>query len=1304
MKTNYITIALLSLIFCHLTTFSQTLNQPANWPDTNWTVAGTYTAAGLINRPDSNSTFTFDDDVAGSLSNSDDINVASPIIDLTAAHTAGETWINISGTFVYTPLGNDILTIEYWDADALSWVNINTFIGNSTSFTDYKSCLGLISYTTTTLNILNFTTTQLSGFKYRFTYDDNGSWQWGFCFSSPTITSSTPPTCPLPSNLLSGPTSSSTAILNWTENGSATLWQIEWGLGGFIPGTGTTVFVSNNPDTILGLPANSNLEYYVRSICSPGDSSGWVGPQVFETQIDTLTVPYFQNFETGGPGSYLRLSDTIESSASISSIAANSSSFGGLLAGNSFNDWTGTTTGTTATQAWVTNASHISSLDMIVDATGLTNVKMDYDYRQTFSYGDKYSWGRILVNGVQLGTSTNPLTTNSDPFQTITVDLSAYAGTVFTLSIQQSGKYDAAQGLGGNGDEAYIDNISLYVPAPNDLKLVSASGPTNGCGLGLDSVRAVIVNHGTAPQYSFSMGFSQDGVPISPELVSDTLNPGDTIFYTFNTLGNFASVGTSQITAYTILPSDSNSSNDSASTQVSTILTISSFPYDEDFESGPGSWVIENNLNGTWVLGTPAKLNINSAASGSNSFVTGGLTGNYNNLDNSWIESPCFDFSGLQNPQVQLNVWWESEFSWDGANLQYSIDGGLTWSVIGAYNDPNYWYTDNSINGLPVGTQSGWSGRNGTGTTGGSNGWKTASHSIKNLAGQSIVKFRIMFGSDGSVQDEGFAFDDFRIFEGPVLAADTSICSSDNLILFAGIFDTYAWTGGTSDSILNLYADTLINGSNSIIVSVTDSTGYIMKDTINITVDKPILELGIDSNLCIGSTFALHADSSNTSFLWDDLSTSETRVVNTTVLGSYTYSVLVVNSNGCARQDSVTHTIVSPIQPVLGNDTVLCYEQSIILNAGIGFTSYVWENASTIQLRPIIGIASGAGVHQYYVTTEDLNGCIGSDTIMITIDSIALSLGPDTSVCSSATITLSAGTGFTTYNWSNGSNTNSLSIDATTLIPGSHVYGVTVENSFGCMATDSINLNVLNPLNIAISGVKDLCFEETITVDAGPDFSSYDWSNFVTTQTQNILGSSLGIGIHNISVSVMDSNMCVGFGSDTFEVFAPVLVDLGVDTFITDSNISVFVLDVGSGFVNFEWNIDATNNTRFQLVDATNDGEITVVVTDSNGCIGRDTIIVDFILGVKNIAFENLKMYPNPATNELNIEFSNVANSNSIKFSLYSMLGEELYSESIVGSGATQVKTINISRFASGMYVARFEVNGFIEVMNFIIQ
>ncbi|MBC8756176.1 fibronectin type III domain-containing protein [Kordia sp. YSTF-M3] len=264
---------------------SQTLNQAASWPNANWTLSGTFTAGGLLSDPTvAGTTFTFDDDAAGNGS-ADDIQATSPVIDLTAANGAGETWITISGDFVYRELGGDVLNIEIYDADAMTWSAAQTFAGNSTN-TDFQTCAATAAYTTAVINIAGYTATQLSGFQYRFTYDDQGGWQWGWCLTSPTIVSAAPPSCPDPSALTATNIDGFSADLGWTEAGSATLWNVELvdiTGGGTVTGTATATGVAN-PYMATGLTPSNNYEYYVQADCG-GSTSAWVGPFAFSTTV-----------------------------------------------------------------------------------------------------------------------------------------------------------------------------------------------------------------------------------------------------------------------------------------------------------------------------------------------------------------------------------------------------------------------------------------------------------------------------------------------------------------------------------------------------------------------------------------------------------------------------------------------------------------------------------------------------------------------------------------------------------------------------------------------------------------------------------------------------------------------------------------------------------------------------------------------------------------------------------------------------------------------------------------------------------
>ncbi len=114
------------------------------------------------------------------------------------------------------------------------------------------------------------------------------------------IANCTPLSCPKPVNLTATDITQTSAELTWTETGSASSWQIEYGLFGFAPGSGTIITTSSASELIYGLMVSTNYQFYVRSFCDP-DFSEWNGPYSFKTQCLPHALPFYEDFETFAP-------------------------------------------------------------------------------------------------------------------------------------------------------------------------------------------------------------------------------------------------------------------------------------------------------------------------------------------------------------------------------------------------------------------------------------------------------------------------------------------------------------------------------------------------------------------------------------------------------------------------------------------------------------------------------------------------------------------------------------------------------------------------------------------------------------------------------------------------------------------------------------------------------------------------------------------------------------------------------------------------------------------------------------------
>ena len=90
--------------------------------------------------------------------------------------------------------------------------------------------------------------------------------------------------CATPSNLSLVTADENSITLQWTENGTATSWQIEYGPIGFTTGSGTTITANDNPFTINGLDQATIYQFQVQADCG-SNTSNWSFPGNFNTTI-----------------------------------------------------------------------------------------------------------------------------------------------------------------------------------------------------------------------------------------------------------------------------------------------------------------------------------------------------------------------------------------------------------------------------------------------------------------------------------------------------------------------------------------------------------------------------------------------------------------------------------------------------------------------------------------------------------------------------------------------------------------------------------------------------------------------------------------------------------------------------------------------------------------------------------------------------------------------------------------------------------------------------------------------------------
>lgn len=360
--------------------------------------------------------------------------------------------------------------------------------------------------------------------------------------------------------------------------------------------------------------------------------------------------------------------------------------------------------------------------------------------------------------------------------------------------------------------------------------------------------------------------------------------------------------------------------------------------------------------------------------------------------------------------------------------------------------------------------------------------------------------------------------DTLEVTENPLpvvmLGNDTAYCDNVafSLTLDAGnAGSTYLWNDGSMNQTL------VADSAGQYWVEVTTTAGCIDNDTIEITENPaPVVALGNDTAYCAGDLFNLMLDADNpgSTYMWNDNSTNQTIAV--TSAGQYW--VEVTTASGCIDTDTLEVTENALPMVTLGNDTAYCDNEAfaLTLDADNVGSTYVWNDNSTQQTLAV----NAAGI--YWVEVTNANGCVGTDTLVVTEDAAPMISLSNASICEGDMITLDPGAGFVTYSWNTGPTTQTLDVTA------AGTYTVTVTNTAGCSDTAEATITV-NPLPMVDLGPDTgLSIGNTITLDAGNPGATYAWSTGANTRTIDV---TYGDAPGTFTVTVTDASGCEGTGS-----------------------------------------------------------------------------------------------------------------------------------------------------------------------------
>jgi len=366
-----------------------------------------------------------------------------------------------------------------------------------------------------------------------------------------------------------------------------------------------------------------------------------------------------------------------------------------------------------------------------------------------------------------------------------------------------------------------------------------------------------------------------------------------------------------------------------------------------------------------------------------------------------------------------------------------------------------------------------------------------------------------------------------------------------------------------------------------------------------------------DPNICYGGSTTLTVGGTYDAYSWSTGETSQSITVDPTV--NTTYSVNVIDGNGCFTNNSITVEVLSTSLPALPDTVTFCIGFSAEISAGAGYDVYNWHFGS--PAGPMVGTTDTIEVtaEGWYFIEVFKDGCPALDSVYAQADD---ELSPfvfgDFELCWDQQTTLISATGgaFIDYIWT---QTDVLpqqvwqgpTLSSMNLGEGSYELWVSDGN---CAGDITFDVTRAAPVVVDITPAVDtvfVCFNGVTNLSATPGFAIYAWN---TGQFgQNL--TNVGDGVYTVTVT--DADGCKGTTRIVVFEYPPVSPNLGPTRNICEGDL--VTLTPGPNFTTYTWYQDgilvpAWNN---QASITVGDGGIyNVQVTNAIGCTASSTVTV----------------------------------------------------------------------------------------------
>lgn len=447
--------------------------------------------------------------------------------------------------------------------------------------------------------------------------------------------------------------------------------------------------------------------------------------------------------------------------------------------------------------------------------------------------------------------------------------------------------------------------------------------------------------------------------------------------------------------------------------------------------------------------------------------------------------------------------------------------------------------------------------------------------------------------------------------------ADRSLCGgAAGVTLTATGATTYSWSPTTGLSCSNCASPTAAPSSTTTyVVTGTDTHGCTNTDTVVVRVSTlPNVNAGADKTICAGSSTSLTATGAATYTWTPSTGLSCTACSNPTASPTVTttYIVTGVDTNGCSKNDTVIVN-VKPLPNVnAGPDKVICNGGSTTLN-GSGASTYSWSPATGLSCTGCATpTATPTTTTTYVLTGTDTNSCVKTDTVIVRVNPLPnVSAGPDRTICVGSSATLS-GSGASIYSWSPATGLSCTGCATPTASPTTTTtYVLTGTDTNGCVKTDTVVVKVNALPTVSAGADRPICIGSSTTLTA-TGASTYTWTPSTGLSCSACSNPTASPTVTTTYiVTGTDTNGCVKNDTVIVRVNPLPIVSAGADKTICNGSSTTLT---ATGASTYSWS-PATGLSCATCASTTASPSSTtsyvVTGTDTNGCVNKDTVIVN---------------------------------------------------------------------------------------------